>query len=95
MIPLELEKIEKRVKLETELKEYKGDDRIVWAEDKRLEIEEAGNKLMKVKVEPNTQFVELYYYPESYRLGKAVGILALAVLSYFALDCLTPRRQRI
>src|SRR3990167_222922 len=40
MIPLEIEKIEKRVKLETELKEYKGDDRIVWAEDKRLEIEE-------------------------------------------------------
>src|SRR3989338_5837438 len=65
------------------------------ADGKRLEIEEAGNKLMKVKVEPNTQFVELYYYPESYRLGKAVGILALAVLSYFALDCLTPRRQRI
>ena len=34
----ELERIEQKVKLEAVLKEYKGHDRIVYAEDKRKEL---------------------------------------------------------
>lgn len=53
---------------------------------KRIKVVETNNKLMKVKIEPETQFVELYYCPESYRLGKAISIFTLlAMLSYFLL----------
>ena len=47
---------------------------------KRITVEETLNHLMRIKIEPTTQFIEFYYYPESYRLGKTIGIFITALL---------------
>lgn len=52
----------------------------------RIKVSEAANKLIKVKLEKGTHFIELYYYPETHRLGKTISIFTfIVIISYFIL----------
>lgn len=50
----------------------------------KIPITETANKLMSIEVGNEIQFVELNYYPETYRLGKTISIFTLiGIISYF------------
>ncbi len=51
---------------------------------KQVEIIETASRLMKFKVDSETNYVEMYYYPDSYRLGRAISIFtSLGIALYF------------
>lgn len=53
--------------------------------EKEVEIVQTKNKLRKVLLEGDTQFLEMYYSPRSYQLGKSIsGLTLLIIVLYFA-----------
>lgn len=56
-------------------------------EGKKIKVTEASNKLISIKIGKTTKSIELYYYPESYRLGKSISIFTVLALGlYFVLS---------
>lgn len=55
---------------------------------KKIKLLETPSKLIKVGVGNETQFIELYYYPESYRLGKIISfftVIGIGLYLFFVL----------
>lgn len=59
----------------------------------RIRTVETTNKLIQVTLKNETQSIELYYYPESYRLGKNISIFTLSAITFYLLLCLLKFRR--
>lgn len=48
--------------------------------EREVPVKQIPNKLRQVKVEKGTKFVEMYYNPKSFQLGKIISLITLSIL---------------
>lgn len=48
--------------------------------EKQVPIKQIHNKLRQVEIEKGTKFVEMYYYPKSYQIGKIISLTSLLLI---------------
>ena len=60
---------------------------------KEVEIKQIHNKLRQVEIEKGTKFVEIYYNPKSYQLGKTITLFTLLAILFSTLYIIQTKKE--